>query len=125
MIPLTSDYEIRMLDIQSFINVYTPLILEEYHKCMISFVPWTEDIESAFEWMISESIQNEFNCRVINHFKSDLGLYILDHITSFSIDFKALVSQIRYSTGSYKPKHIKTMVVGSILIVALLRKEDK
>lgn len=114
-------YQIRMLDIQGIRNVYIPLIEREIEKWNHGHIPWTEDIEHATDWVIKEVFQLTFQCPVIDHYKSDYGQYLFDQLSSIVFDMSPLLDEIKHAIRGKPLKHLKIMVVGSLLFVAILQ----
>ncbi len=124
MMPISQHYEIRMIDIQGLRNIYIPLFMNILQKWKQNYIPWFEELEDAFDWIIKEYLHQSFKCKIIGHYKSDLGDYLLNELGSFQFDFSNVINEINYTTNCRRLKHIKVIVVGGTLIVALLPIKD-
>jgi len=120
MLTATSDYEVRLIELQYLRNQYVPLInnfLLEWNK---SHVAWPEDIETAFEWMVREGFSRILRCPVISHFHSDIGKFLYTQFPDIEHYIGLLVEQLRLEKRPRSLRHLKMMTVGNILVVGML-----
>lgn len=117
----TLHYEIRIIDIQSFRNHYLPLIIEADQRWKKTYIPWSEDLEDALDWMFGESLERIFNCRCTNHLKfSEYGKSLIKELQCFEFDLGPHIKQTGLLDKPIKPKSIKFVNAGSILMIFVL-----
>ena len=115
---ILSDHELRMIDVRQFYNVYIPKIDQEFAKHHQRYIPWAEELESAFKWMICECLSKTFQCKITGHGHSDLGQFMMDTFADFEFHFAAAINQFRFSLPR-KPRTLQCMVLGYVLVVAI------
>ncbi len=116
----SSSYDIRLLELQSFRNIYVRLIHKEIALWNKTHIPWIEDTEGALEWLVKECASRLMQCRIHQHYQNDLGRYLFDLFPDILLDMQNPLSPLIEIQKRRSVRHMKIMVVGNILVAAML-----
>ena len=117
MLPVISDYEIRMVDIQGLRNVYLPEIVTELGKLNYQYVPWSDEIDFIFEWMIGESLGKYFFCKIHRHEHDDLAKTIYQTFKDFPYELFPYLDAFNLGKRKECVRHVKFVVAGSLMLI--------